>query len=87
MVQADARAKLSQLKDEIDNDFDAFAQAAQQYSSCTTASKGGDLGQFGPGMMVKPIDEFCFESGEIGVVSDVISSPYGEHLVLVRQRK
>lgn len=86
MEQDAAQAKLLELKEEIDNDPEKFAEAAKQYSSCSSSAKGGDLGEFGPGMMVKPIDEVCFE-GEVGVVSGPISSPFGEHLVFLRDRK
>ena len=86
MVKADAMAALEKLKEEIGNDPDKFAEAAKEYSSCrATSSKGGDLGEFGPGQMVKPFDQVCF-SEEIGVVHGPISTPYGEHLILIKSR-
>lgn len=86
MEQADAQAKLLELKEEIANDPEKFAEAAKQFSSCRASMKvGGDLGEFGPGLLVKPIDKVCFEE-EVGVVHGPISSPFGEHLVLIRER-
>lgn len=86
MIKKEATAKLLQLKEEIDNDPVKFAQAAQQHSSCRASfNKGGDLGEFGPGLMVGPIDQVCFNEA-VGIVHGPISSPYGEHLVLIRQR-
>ena len=86
MEQDEATAFLTQLKQDIDNDPAKFAAAAAEYSSCrATSDKGGDLGEFGPGLMVKSIDEICFQQ-DVGVVHGPVSSPYGEHLVLVRER-
>ena len=85
MKQDDAIAKLIELKEEIGDDPEKFAAVAKEYSSCRTSmDKGGDLGEFGPGLMVDGIDEACFEK-PVGVVHGPISTPYGEHLVLVRE--
>ena len=41
---------------------------AEEFSSCRASmTKGGDLGEFGPGLMVGAIDKICFEE-EVGVV-------------------
>lgn len=86
MEQDAATAKLVELKAEINNDPEKFAEFAKEYSSCRTSKDGGNLGEpFGAGMMVKGIDTICFEE-EVGVVYGPVSTPYGEHLVLVRER-
>lgn len=86
MEQDDAQAKLVELKAEIADDPDKFAAAAVEYSSCrTSATAGGDLGRFGPGLLIGPMDEVCF-TAEVGVVHGPVSTPYGEHLVLIRER-
>jgi len=87
MEQGEAQDKLQELKLEINDDPDKFAVAAREFSSCrASVQAGGDLGEFGPGLLVKPIDQVCFND-EVGVVHGPISSPFGEHLVLVRERK
>ena len=57
-----------------------FASLAQQHSLCPSKSQGGDLGEFGPGMMVKP-----FEDGvrvtEIGAISPPVMTQFGWHLI------
>lgn len=86
MEQDAAQAKLLELKEEIGNDPEKFAAAAEEFSSCrATMKKGGDLGEFGPGMMVGPFDKICFEE-EVGVVHGPVSTPFGEHLILIRER-
>ena len=86
MEQDDATAKLLELKEEISDDPEKFAECASQFSSCRTSKVGGSLGEpFGAGVMVGPIDKICFEEA-VGVVHGPVSSPYGEHLVLVTER-
>lgn len=86
MDQDDAIAKLNELKTEIGNDATKFAAAAEEYSTCRASStQGGDLGEYGPGLLVEAIDKICFNE-EVGVVHGPVSSPYGEHLVLIRER-
>ena len=86
MEQDDATAKLLELKQEINDDPEKFAECAKEFSSCRTSKDGGNLGDpFGAGVMVDSIDKICFEQ-DVGVVHGPVSSPYGEHLVLVRER-
>ena len=81
----EARAKLLEIKAEIDNDPSKFAEAAKEWSGCPSSSKGGSLGEFGPGMMVKNFDDVCF-SEEVGVVHGPVSTQFGEHLILITER-
>lgn len=86
MDSAEAKVKLTELKEIIGDDPDKFAKVATEWSTCKgTKTAGGDLGTFGAGLMVKPIDQCCFNE-EVGVVHGPISSMYGEHLVLIRDR-
>lgn len=86
MKQDDAIKKLEELKVEIDNDPVKFAEIAKEHSSCRASlEQGGDLGEYGPGMFVGPFDKVCFEE-DVGVVHGPVSTPFGEHLILVRER-
>ena len=49
------------LKTQIDGGS-SFADLAQQHSQCPSGKSGGDLGEFGPGMMVKEFDEVVFSA-------------------------
>ncbi|MBV8424429.1 MAG: peptidylprolyl isomerase, partial [Candidatus Eremiobacteraeota bacterium] len=64
-----------------------FAALAKQYSKDPgSAPKGGELGWFGHGQMVKPFDEAAF-SLPVGKVSQPIKSPFGYHIIQVEEKK
>ena len=83
--EEEARAKLLEIKAEVDNDVERFAAAAREWSGCPSSKNGGNLGEFGPGMMVKNFDDVCFNE-KVGVVHGPISTQFGEHLILITER-
>eukprot|EP00591_Stephanopyxis_turris_P016986 CAMPEP_0195534610 /NCGR_PEP_ID=MMETSP0794_2-20130614/42712_1 /TAXON_ID=515487 /ORGANISM="Stephanopyxis turris, Strain CCMP 815" /LENGTH=111 /DNA_ID=CAMNT_0040667501 /DNA_START=218 /DNA_END=553 /DNA_ORIENTATION=+ len=85
MGEAEAKEFLGNLKAEIDNDPQKFAEAAKEHSKCPSAKKGGDLGEFSPGMMVRNFDKVVFAE-DVGVVHGPVSTQYGEHLILITER-
>jgi len=62
-----------------------FEAAASEHSECPSGKQGGDLGNFGPGMMVAEFDKVVFND-EIGVVHGPIQTQFGYHLVEITQR-
>ncbi|OEU17290.1 rotamase-domain-containing protein [Fragilariopsis cylindrus CCMP1102] len=81
----EAADKLEEIKAEIDDSPVKFAKAAAQYSQCPSASKGGDLGEFGPGSMVKEFDAVVF-TDPINTTIGPIKTSFGYHLIYVRER-
>ena len=57
-----------------------FAELAKQFSEGPTGPKGGDLGTFSRGRMVKPFDDAAFTLSE-GEISDVVESQFGFHII------
>mmetsp|Transcript_18217 Transcript_18217/g.28502 ORF Transcript_18217/g.28502 Transcript_18217/m.28502 type:complete len:157 (-) Transcript_18217:260-730(-) len=81
----EAKAKLLEIKADVGGDPEKFAAAAAEWSGCPSSKDGGNLGEFGPGMMVKAFDEVCFDE-DVGVVHGPISTQFGEHLILITKR-
>jgi len=73
-----------QIKKDIIGGKD-FAEMAQQHSTCPSGKKGGDLGEFGPGQMVKEFDEVVF-SAEVNKVQGPVKTQFGYHLLEVTSR-
>ena len=82
---AEAANQLEDLKVEIGDSPVSFAKAAAEYSACPSASRGGDLGEFGPGQMVKEFDTVVFNE-PVGVVHGPIRTQFGYHLIYIRDR-
>jgi peptidyl-prolyl cis-trans isomerase D len=76
-----AKAKAAELLKEIQKNPANFAELAQKNSDDPgSASKGGDLGFFGRGMMVKPFEETTFKLKE-GEISGIVESDFGFHII------
>lgn len=74
----------NELKTKIKNGED-FAAIAKEYSSCPSSRQGGDLGEFGPGMMVPEFDQVVF-SAPLNEVQGPVKTQFGYHLLEVTSR-
>ena len=57
-----------------------FGALARQYSEGPTGPKGGDLGTFPRGRMVKAFDDAVFSLNE-GEISDIVETQFGFHII------
>ncbi|MBS1960427.1 MAG: peptidylprolyl isomerase [Bdellovibrionales bacterium] len=57
-----------------------FEQLAQDFSKCPSGKRGGALGEFGRGQMVKPFEEAAFNL-QPGQVSEPVQTQFGYHLI------
>ena len=70
-----------ELKKRIDAGED-FSALAEEYSECPSKKRGGDLGWFGKGSMVRPFEVAAF-SAEEGAVVGPVKTEFGWHLIYV----
>lgn len=64
---------------------ESFADLAREHSRCPSGRQGGELGEFGPGQMVKEFDQVVF-SANVGEVQGPVKTQFGYHLVEVTSR-
>ncbi|HCW06252.1 MAG TPA: hypothetical protein DGG95_02685 [Cytophagales bacterium] len=77
-----ARKILNDLKGGAD-----FAAKAREFGTDGTASRGGDLGYFTSGQMVKPFQNAVFAAKKTGLLGDVVETQFGYHIINVTALK
>lgn len=76
-----ARAQAEAILKQVKRSPGKFAALAKKYSQDPgSAAKGGDLGFFGRGQMVKPFDDAVF-SLKPGQISGLVQSQFGFHII------
>lgn len=83
-ILVSTEAQCNDLKQQIEGGAD-FAELARQHSSCPSGRDGGDLGEFGPGMMVPEFDKVVF-SAPVNTVQGPVKTQFGYHLLEVTSR-
>ncbi len=58
----------------------SFSSLSQMHSLCPSGKKGGDLGTFGRGSMVKPFEKAAFAL-EKGQMSGPVKTEFGWHII------
>ena len=78
------RADCDNLKRQLDKGA-SFSVLAKRHSLCPSGKRGGDLGEFRRGQMVKAFDDAVFK-GELLTVLGPIKTQFGFHLIKVLYR-
>jgi peptidyl-prolyl cis-trans isomerase C len=77
LATGDARTLIRQLE----ADPERFAELARTHSACPSRERGGNLGQVGPGQMVKPFEQALFALPEHTLCSDPVRTRFGVHVI------
>jgi peptidyl-prolyl cis-trans isomerase C len=59
---------------------ESFTEIAKECSQCPSGKKGGDLGKFGRGQMVKEFECAAFKL-EKGQTSEPVKTQFGYHII------
>ena len=88
-------SKLSQIQEIYDKFIEKygvnvpaseFGKVAGEVSECSSKKKGGELGYFTRGKMVKEFEDAAFSTPP-GQISGIIKTVHGYHIILVEERK
>lgn len=83
--KAEARKKIEAVQQKVQKGED-FAALAKTYSEGPSGPRGGDLGYFKRGQMVKPFEEAAF-SLKTNETSEIVETRFGYHLIKVNDKK
>jgi len=73
--------ELLRYRDAVANGEATFADVAKKVSDCSSAKRGGDLGEFGPGQMQRAFEDATYAL-KIGEMSEAVETDSGVHVIL-----
>lgn len=75
-ILVDDEDKCQEILEKIIGEETTFEDAAKEFSTCPSKEKGGDLGPFGRGQMVKEFEDAAF-AAEVGHVVGPVKTQFG----------
>jgi len=78
-ILVDKESKAKEVLEKLKNG-ESFSKLAQEYSIDSSRKRGGDLGYFGRGVMVKEFENAAF-SLKPGEVSGIVKTQFGYHII------
>ncbi len=80
-IKAEKKIRIEELRKKIMAGA-SFEKIAQENSDCPSKARGGDLGTFARGKMVKAFEDAAFRQ-EVNEIGPVIETMYGYHIIQV----
>ena len=75
-----ARERIEKLRRWVVEGKATFEQVAKHESDCSSAKRGGDLGPFSRGQMMKPFEDVAFKL-KVGEISGIVETDSGFHFI------
>ena len=87
LISDDAKAEqtLAQIQADLKAGKD-FGEIAKEISICPSAPRGGDLGEFGRGQMVKEFEDAAFALKNPGDISQPVKTRFGWHIIKLESK-
>jgi peptidyl-prolyl cis-trans isomerase D len=86
-AKKEAKEKAQGILKDLKGGADFVVKAREFSQDPSNATRGGDLGSFNQGMMVKPFDNAVFNATKTGLVNDVVETQFGYHIIDVTKTK
>jgi len=83
-ILVESEAEAQEIKRQIESGAD-FSELARQHSQCPSSEEGGDLGEFGPGEMVREFDNVVFRA-DMGQMHGPVKTEFGYHVIEILSR-
>lgn len=76
--------KANEIYEKVKNGND-FASLAKEFSTCPSKEKGGELGTFTRGQMVKEFEDAVFNN-EVGAITEPVKTQFGYHIIKINDK-
>lgn len=80
-ILVNSRETAERILERLNANTSGFEDMAKEYSNCPSKKRGGDLGFFGKGEMVKPFERTAFnmKKGE----TKIVKTDFGYHVLKI----